>query len=103
MKESILMENYISSCENRICIFNENMANSDIKQREAEFLVKEALKNKYFYLVYQPQFTTNEKKLRGFETLIRCRKPDCSITSPIDFIHAAEKSNLIMKIDDFAL
>ena len=89
--------------ERRICIFNENMENSDIKQREAEFLVKEALKNKYFYLVFQPQFTTDEKKLRGFETLIRCRKPDCSIVSPAEFIPAAEKSNLIMRIDDFVL
>ena len=89
--------------ENRICIFNEKMQNSDLKQREAEFLVKEALKNNYFYLVYQPQFTTADKKLRGFETLIRCRKPDYSIVSPLDFIPAAEKSNLIMKIDDFVL
>lgn len=89
--------------DNRICIFNENMENNDAKQREAEFLVKEGLKNNYFYLVYQPQFTTAEKKLRGFETLIRCRKPDCSIVSPVDFIPAAEKSNLIMKIDDFVL
>ena len=89
--------------EQRICIFNEKMENLDIKQREAEFLVKEALKNKYFYLVFQPQFTTDEKKLRGFETLIRCRKPDCSIVSPAEFIPAAEKSNLIMRIDDFVL
>ncbi len=89
--------------DHKICIFNENMKNTDEKQREAEFLVKEALKNKYFYLVYQPQFTTDDKKLRGFETLIRCRKPDCSIVSPVDFIPAAERSNLIMKIDDFVL
>ncbi len=89
--------------DNRICIFNEKMENSDVKQREAEFLVKEALKKGYFYLVYQPQFTTGEKKLRGFETLIRCRKPDCSIVSPVEFIPAAEKSNLIMKIDDFVI
>ena len=89
--------------ENKICIFNEKMQNSDLKQREAEFLVKEALKNNYFYLVYQPQFTTADKKLRGFETLIRCRKPDYSIVNPLDFIPAAEKSNLIMKIDDFVL
>lgn len=89
--------------ENRICIYNESMENFEVKQRESEFLVKEALKNKYFYLVYQPQFTTNEKKLRGFETLIRCRKPDFSIVSPASFIPAAEKSNLIMKIDDFVL
>ncbi len=89
--------------ENRICVFNENMQNSDVKQRESEFLVKEALKNNYFYLVYQPQFTTHEKKLRGFETLIRCRKPDCSTVSPVVFIPAAEKSNLIMQIDDYVL
>ena len=89
--------------DKRICIFNENMENSDVKQREAEFLVKESLKHKYFFLVYQPQFTTGDKKLRGFETLIRCRKPDCSIVNPMSFIPAAEKSNLIMKIDDFVL
>ena len=89
--------------EKRICIFNEKMENADLKQREAEFLVKDALKNNYFYLVYQPQFTTEDKKLRGFETLIRCRKPDCTIVSPADFIPFAEKSNLIMKIDDFVL
>ena len=89
--------------EQRICIFNEKMENLDIKQREAEFLVKEALKNNYFYLVYQPQYTTNGKKLRGFETLIRCRKPDGSVVSPAEFIPAAEKTNLIMKIDDYVL
>ncbi len=89
--------------ENKICIYNENMENSELKQREAEFLVKEGLKKNYFYLVYQPQFSTDEKTLRGFETLIRCRKPDCSIVSPVSFIPAAEKSNLIMKIDEFVL
>ena len=89
--------------DKRICIFNENMENSDVKQREAEYLIKESLKNNSFFLVYQPQFSNDDKKLRGFETLIRCRKPDCSIVSPLSFIPAAEKSNLIMKIDDFVL
>ena len=87
----------------KICIYNESMQNEEVKQREAEFLVKEALKNNWFYMMYQPQFTTNEKKLRGFEALLRCRKPDCSIVSPADFIPAAEKSNLILQIDDYVL
>ena len=87
----------------KICIYNENMENLEEKQREAEFLVKEALKNNYFYLVYQPQFTTGERKLRGFETLIRCRKPDGTIVSPSFFIPPAEKTNLIMQIDEFVL
>ena len=89
--------------EKRICVFNESMENEEVKHREAEFLVKEALKNKYFYLVYQPQFTLGEKRLRGFETLLRCRKPDLTIVSPNSFIPTAEKTTLIMKIDDFVL
>ena len=89
--------------EKKICIFNESMENEEVKHREAEFLVKEALKNNYFYLVYQPQFTTGEMKLRGFETLLRCRKPDLTIVSPNNFIPAAEKTTLIMKIDDYVL
>ncbi|MCR4580871.1 MAG: bifunctional diguanylate cyclase/phosphodiesterase [Treponema sp.] len=89
--------------EHKICIYNESMENAELKQREAEFLIKESLENNYFYLVYQPQFTMQEKKLRGFETLIRCRKPDGSTVNPSEFIPTAEKSNLIMKIDDYVL
>ena len=87
----------------KLCIFDENMDNSEVKQRAAEFLVKEALEKNYFYLTYQPQYTSKEHKLRGFETLIRCRKPDGSIVIPGVFIPVAEKSNLILKIDDFVL
>ena len=87
----------------KICIYDENMENQEVKQREAEYLVREALKSNYFYLVYQPQFTTNERKLRGFETLIRCRMPDGTIVHPTSFIPSAEKTNLILQIDEFVL
>lgn len=89
--------------ENKICIYNETMQNDEIKQREAEYLIKEALDKNYFYQVYQPQYTTSEKKLRGFETLIRCAMPDGSIISPGFLIPAAEKSNLIISIDEYVL
>ncbi len=87
----------------KFCIYNSEIENSEIKQKEAEFLIHESLENDYFYLVYQPQYKLNSKELRGFETLIRCRKPDGSIVSPAFFIPAAEKSNLILKIDDYVL
>ena len=89
--------------DSKICIFNETMESAEAKQKEAEFLIKESLEKDYFYLVYQPQFTTGKKQLRGFETLIRCKKPDGTIVSPAYFIPAAEKTNLIMKIDDYVL
>ena len=89
--------------ETKICIYNEDMENTEAKNREAEFLIKKALKNNLFFLVYQPQYSTTEKKLRGFETLVRCRNPDCSIVTPNVFIPIAEKSNLIMQIDNLVL
>ena len=89
--------------ETKICVYDESMENAETKQKEAEHLIRESLENNYFYLVYQPQFTTGKKELRGFETLIRCKKPDGSIVSPGYFIPAAEKTNLIIKIDDYVL
>ena len=87
----------------KICLFSDSLQNLDFEQKEAEYLIKDAMEHDYFYLVYQPQYITEGKKLRGFETLIRCRKPDGTIISPAMFIPAAEKTNLITQIDDYVL
>lgn len=89
--------------ENKVITYNEELEKEQQKQAEADRLITESLEKDWFYLMYQPQFTLEEKKLRGFETLIRCKKPDGSIVSPAFFIPAAEKSNLILKIDDYVL
>ena len=89
--------------ENRIVEYNEEIEKEQQRQTEADKLINESLEKDWFYLMYQPQYTLGEKKLRGFETLIRCKKPDGSIVSPAFFIPAAEKSNLILKIDDYVL
>ncbi len=89
--------------EEKLQFYNSDMENEEKKQKEAEALVRESLEKNYFYLVYQPQYTLNDKRLRGFETLIRCKKPDGKIISPAFFIPAAEKTNLILKIDDYVL
>lgn len=91
------------SSVSKLCVYNEELELAEVKQKEAETLIHESLEKDYFYLVYQPQFNIADKSLRGFETLIRCKKPDGSIVSPALFIPAAEKSNLILKIDDYVL
>ncbi len=91
------------SQEQKICLYDDSLLDSDFEQKEAEFLIKDAITHDWFFLVYQPQYITEGKKLRGFETLIRCRKPDGSIVSPAMFIPAAEKTNLITEIDDYVL
>lgn len=86
-----------------IFVYDEKMKQDQDNQFEAEKLIIESIQNDYFYLVYQPQFEITEKKLRGFETLIRCKKPDGTIVSPAFYIPVAEKSNLILEIDDYVL
>ena len=46
------------------------------RQLYVKKLIKEGLANDEFYLMYQPQFELNEKKLRGFEALLRLRTRD---------------------------
>lgn len=91
-----------SSSQN-IIVYDEKMQQEQDNQLEAEKLILESIKNDYFYLVYQPQYEISNKKLRGFETLIRCKKPDGTIVSPVFYIPVAEKSNLILEIDDYVL
>lgn len=84
-------------------VFEPSMEENAKRQMELERLIKEGLENDYFYLVYQPQYKLDGKKLRGFETLIRMRLPDGTIISPGEFIPVAEKGEQIIFIDDYVL
>lgn len=88
---------------NRICFFDGDMQQALERQIELEKLIKEGLEQDYFYMVYQPQYCLNGKKLRGFESLLRMKAPDGTFVSPAEFIPVAEKADLILKIDDYVL
>lgn len=87
----------------RICFYDWDMGKELSRQMQLEHLVKEAIENKYFYLMYQPQFSINDKKLRGFESLLRLKTPDGVMVSPGEFIPVAENSDLILRIDSLVL
>lgn len=60
--------------------------------------LRKALKNKEFYLVYQPQFSLSTGKVSGFEALIRWQHPEKDLISPQQFISTAEATGLINQI-----
>ncbi len=99
----IAMNHALRSDDLKYCFFNERIKKSAERERDVEGIVKEALENNYFYLVYQPQFSILDKKLRGFETLIRMKLPDGTFISPSEFIAVAERSDLILRIDEFVI
>ena len=88
---------------NTLVCFDEQMGSEILKQNELETLVKECLAGDYFYLMYQPQYDTRTRQLRGFETLLRTLLPDGTSAGPAEFIPVAEKTNLIIQIDTYVL
>ncbi|MCR5267964.1 MAG: bifunctional diguanylate cyclase/phosphodiesterase [Lachnospiraceae bacterium] len=88
---------------NSLVSFDKEMGQEVLHQNELEGIVKECLAGDYFYLMYQPQYDTRSKELRGFETLLRTLLPDGTSAGPADFIPVAEKTNLIIDIDNYVL
>lgn len=82
----------------------EDGAYSKVLHREkAEQLIHEGIRNEYFFMMYQPQYYIEGKRLRGFEALIRLRLPDGTMIRPDAFIPDAESTNLITKIDEYVI
>lgn len=88
---------------NQYFIFNNEMKENMTNELKMEELVREALINDWFYLVFQPQYNTSDKELYGFETLIRCRDNQGQNIGPASFIPVAEKSSLILDIDHWVI
>ena len=91
------------SKKDRIVFYEPSMEAKLKRQMEVERIIKKALTNDWFHLVFQPQFSTAEKKLRGFETLLRLRDGEGKSLSPAEFIPAAEKNDLILEITEWVM
>lgn len=89
--------------DTRIVRFDQGMASKLNRQMEIEKYINEGLEEDCFYMVYQPQYQLDGKKLRGFESLIRLKTKDGQIISPAEFIPVAEKKDMILKIDDYVI
>lgn len=83
--------------KNRYVLFNHNMQVEIDYHNHISMLMRSAMENDEFYLVYQPQFYPN-KKLRGFEALVRWNSPELGNVSPVAFIPVAEETGLILTL-----
>ena len=62
-----------------------------------------ALKNQHFFMCYQPQYHTDNCKLRGVEALVRWKDEEGNIISPGTFIPLAEKNGAILPLGDWIM
>ena len=99
----IAMQAAQSRADSNIFMFDKTMISKVENDLNIENLMREAIHNDLFKLVFQPQYDTNTKKLRGFETLLRMTDSNGKPISPGIFIPMAEKSGLITDIDCYVL
>ena len=86
----------------KVTIYNSNMLDKLRVSVEIEHLIKDAVRNERFFMVFQPQYSAKNHILKGFEALIRINDSGKTIY-PGSFISVAESNGLIYNIDRWVM
>jgi len=88
---------------NRFEFYSSSMS-SQIKDRlELENLLRAAIKNDEFYLVYQPQVDASSRETVGLEALLRWNSETLGFVSPVKFIPVLEETGLIYEVGEWII
>ncbi|MGB7757748.1 MAG: EAL domain-containing protein [Salinisphaera sp.] len=75
----------------RSCVFEPDFEARALARRQLEIDLRRALALRQFALVYQPQNSTRDGRISGFEALLRWVHPERGPVSPAEFIPVAEE------------
>lgn len=85
------------------CFFEQFLEKKALEQRELEVSLRRALLLQEFKLFYQPQISMLDRRIVGFEALIRWEKLGKGLISPLSFIPLAEDTGEINDIGKWVL
>lgn len=89
--------------KNGVSYYDSDTIQEFVENVNIEHKLEKAIKKEGFFMCYQPQYSTETKKLRGLEALVRWKDEDGQIISPGKFIPLAEKNGTILPLGDWIL
>ncbi len=84
--------------EPHIKVFDWSMHERAAKQLDMETGLRMALDNNEFELFYQPIIALSQKRLAGFEALLRWKRKGNGIISPVEFVPILENTGMIIPV-----
>jgi diguanylate cyclase (GGDEF)-like protein len=83
---------------NRYVVFEDSMQTAIADRHALEVDLKQAVARNELFLVYQPTFRLDDRRIGGVEALARWQHPTRGLIAPDTFIPIAEDSGLILEI-----
>ncbi|MBW3097435.1 bifunctional diguanylate cyclase/phosphodiesterase [Pseudohoeflea coraliihabitans] len=87
----------------RLAIYQDGMMEEAVRRRRLEADLWVAVEKGQFELHYQPLYQLPDRKVCGFEALIRWQHPENGLIPPNDFIPVAEQSGAILDIGGWVI
>ena len=84
-------------------IFEPDMRVRISKRLLIETELRQAIEQEEFVIHYQPIVALENRRINGFEALVRWQHPTRGILNPVEFLFTAEETGLIIPIDRWVL
>ena len=89
--------------QEKVAYFNPTMMDEAKKRLHLLKELRHAFDRDELFLAFQPKISLQNRKVMGFEALIRWRNSRGQFVSPLEFIPLAEQSGLIVRLGEWVL